>query len=179
MTYSFTKATSKHVLKPATKIWAFYFVLAFGILIVFKVNLLLQIESLKESQESMKAEQELIANKTASLEKEGERLHYELGIASQITNRDEKLRTQIKNIIDMIPQGIQISEIKFDNNVLFMRGITISRELFETSLQSQLRTIYTTSNASFYELSSGWLNFESISKTADNDGLIERIDEIR
>ena len=56
-----------------------------------------------------------------------------------------------------------------------MRGITASRELFETSLQSQLRAIYTTSNASFYELPSGWLNFESISQT--DDGLIDRVDD--
>ncbi len=179
MTYSFTKATSKHVLKPVTKIWAFYFIIAFGILVVFKVNLLLQIESLKESQENMKAEQKRILKTTQSLEKEGERLHYELGVASQIKNRDEKLRTQIKNIINMIPQGIQISEIKFDNQILFIRGTTISKELFETSLQSQLRTIYSMSNASFYELPSGWLNFESISQTIGDDGLIERIDEIR
>ena len=50
MTYSFTKATSKHILKPATKIWGFYFILAFGILIGFRVHLLMQVEDLKEMQ---------------------------------------------------------------------------------------------------------------------------------
>ncbi len=179
MTYSFTKATPKRVLKPATKIWAFYFILAFGILVGFKVKLLLQIEALKETQIAAKAEQERIVQSTKALEQEGERLHYELGVAQKIANRDEKLRMQIQNIIAMIPQGVQITTIRFENNQLFMRGTTISKELFETSLQSQLRTIYARSNASFYELPSGWFNFESISQTLADDGLIERIDNIR
>ena len=179
MTYSFTKATPKHVLKPATKIWAFYFILAFGIMIAFKIQILLQIENLKETQNAAKAEQERIVQKTKSLEQESERLYYELGVTQKITNRDEKLRMQIQNIIAMIPQGVQISTIKFDNNQLFIQGTTISKELFETSLQSQLRTIYASSNASFYELPSGWFNFESISQTLSNDGLIERVDNIR
>ncbi|EEO23081.1 MAG: hypothetical protein SPJ83_06065 [Helicobacter sp.] len=178
MTYSFTKATTKHVLKPATKIWGFYFILAFGILIVFKVQLLLQVENLKETQNLAKAEQERIIQSTKNLEQESERLYYELEVAQKINVRDEKLRMQIQNIIAMIPQGVQISTIRFENNQLFMRGTTISRELFETSLQSQLRTIYARSNASFYELPSGWLNFESISQTLSDDGLIERIDNI-
>lgn len=178
MTYSFTKATSKHVLKPATKIWIFYFILAFGILIIFKVQLLLQVENLKETQELAKAEQERIIQTTKDLEQASERLYYELEVAQKINVRDEKLRMQIQNIIAMIPQGVQITTIRFENNQLFMRGITISKELFETSLQSQLRTIYASSNASFYELPSGWLNFESISQTLNDDGLVERIDEI-
>lgn len=179
MTYSFTKATSKHVLKPATKIWAFYFILAFAVMIVFKVQLLLQIENLKEVQNAAKAEQERVIQKTKSLEKESNRLYYELGVTQKIADRDKKLRMQIQNIIAMIPQGVQVSMIKFDNNQLFIQGITISKELFETSLQSQLRTIYASSNASFYELPSGWFNFESVSQTLSDDGLIERIDNIR
>lgn len=178
MTYSFTKATSKHVLKPATKIWIFYFILAFGILIIFKVQLLLQVQNLKETQELAKAEQERIIQTTKDLEQASERLYYELEVAQKINVRDEKLRMQIQNIIAMIPQGVQITTIRFENNQLFMRGTTISKELFETSLQSQLRTIYASSNTSFYELSSGWLNFESISQTLNDDGLVERIDEI-
>lgn len=179
MTYSFTKATPKHVLKPATKIWAFYFILAFGILVGFRVHILLDIEDLKEKQTLAKAEQERILAQTKDLEKEGERLHYELGVAKKITGRDEKLRKQIENIIAMIPDGVQITTIRFDNSQLFMRGKAMSRELFETSLQSQLRTIYARSNASFYELPSGWVNFESVSQTLGDDGLIDRIDEIR
>lgn len=175
MTYSFTKATSKHILKPATKIWGFYFILAFGILIGFRVHLLMQVEDLKEMQNILKAEQEQIVETTDSLIKEGERLYYELGVTTKIKQRDEKLRQQIENILNMIPDKVAISEIRFENNRLFMRGITASRELFETSLQSQLRAIYTTSNASFYELPSGWLNFESISQT--DDGLIDRVDD--
>lgn len=179
MTYSFTKATPKHVLKPATKIWAFYFILAFGILVGFRVHILLDIEDLKEKQALAKAEQERILAQTKNLEKEGERLHYELGVAKKIAGRDEKLRKQIENIIAMIPAGVKITTIRFENNQLFMRGEAMSRELFETSLQSQLRTIYARSNANFYELPSGWVNFESISQTLGDDGLIDRIDEIR
>ena len=115
---------------------------------------------------------------TKNLEQESERLYYELEVAQKINVRDEKLRMQIQNIIAMISQGVQISTIRFENNQLFMRGTTISRELFETSLQSQLRTIYARSNASFYELPSGWLNFKFISQTLSDDGLIERIDNI-
>lgn len=178
MTYSFTKPTSKHVLKPATRIWGFYFILAFSILIVFKVQLLLQVENLKATQNELKEEQDKIIQSTKNLEKESDRLYYELEVTQKIDIRDEKLRMQIQNIINMIPQGVQITTIRFDNNELFMRGTTISKELFETSLQSQLRTIYARSNASFYELPSGWLNFESISQTLSDDGLIERIDNI-
>ncbi|RDU66366.1 hypothetical protein CQA53_03865 [Helicobacter didelphidarum] len=178
MTYSFTKATSKHVLKPATKIWGFYFILAFGILIAFKVHLLTEIEESKATQDAMKIEQERIVTTTNNLVKEGERLHYELGVTAKIKDRDEKLRTQIENILFMIPENVVIDEIRFENNSLFMRGITTSKELFETSLQSQLRAIYSTSNASFYQLPSGWYNFESISKTSQDDGLTNRVDEI-
>ncbi|RDU60077.1 hypothetical protein [Helicobacter sp. MIT 14-3879] len=176
MTYSFTKPTSKHVFKLATKIWIFYFIVAFGILISFKVLLLLQIEELKEEQEAMKIEQEHIKQTTEKLSKEGERLHYELGVVTQVKNRDEKLRQQIENILNMIPDQVAISEIKFENNRLFIRGITSSKEVFETSLQSQLRAIYSSSEANFYQLSSGWFNFESISQTDKDNGLIERIE---
>ena len=66
MTYSFTKATTKHVLKPATKIWGFYFILAFGILIVFKVQLLLQVRESKRNTESSKGR----ARKNSAINKE-------------------------------------------------------------------------------------------------------------
>lgn len=175
MTYSFTKPTSKHVLKPATKAWIFYFILAFCVLVGFKIKLGLQIEELQATQQRLKAEQESIVAKTDSLVKQGERLHYELGVTTAIKDHDEKLRQQIQNILDMIPEKVAIHEIKFENNRLFMRGITASKELFETSLQSQLRAIYTTSNATFYELPSGWYNFESVSITDDANALDNRI----
>ena len=98
-------------------------------------------------------------------------------IAKKIKNRDEKLRVQIENILRMIPDKVQISEIEFDNQVLTMRGIAASRELFKTSLESQLRAIYNTSDTTFYELPSGWVNFESVSRTSANDGLINRIEQ--
>ncbi|RDU72504.1 hypothetical protein CQA66_04100 [Helicobacter aurati] len=175
MTYSFTKPTTKHIFKLATKIWVFYIGVALGILIYFRVFLLLQIEDLKEEQELMKIEQEYIKKANDTLTKEGERLYYELDVVSQIKNHDEKLRTQIQNILNMIPNQVAISEIKFENNRLFIRGITASKELFETSLQSQLRAVYSKSEASFYELPSGWYNFESVSQTSDDDGLLQRI----
>ena len=174
MTYSFTKPTSKHILKAATKIWGFYFILAFGILSVFRIHLLQEVDESKIMQEAMKAEQERVVNSTNNLVKESERLYYELGVTKEIKERDEKMRLQIENILNMIPQDVVISEIRFENNSLFMRGQTTSQELFETSLQSQLRAIYSKSDATFYQLPSGWLNFESISQTTE--GLTERID---
>ena len=104
MTYSFTKPTSKHILKAATKIWGFYFILAFGILSVFRIHLLQEVDESKIMQEAMKAEQERVVNSTNNLVKESERLYYELGVTKEIKERDEKMRLQIENILNLIPQ---------------------------------------------------------------------------
>lgn len=176
MTYSFTKPTSKHIFKPVTKIWGFYFAISFGILIGFNIFLSAQIEGLKEQREIMKLEQEHVRLSTEALVREGERLNYELGVIKYVRNKDDKLRKQIENILNMIPNQVAISEIKFENNRLFMRGIAASKEVFETSLESQLRSIYSKSESSIYALPSGWYNFESISQTSEGDGLLQRID---
>ncbi|STQ85276.1 hypothetical protein LS73_001320 [Helicobacter muridarum] len=174
MKYSFTKPISKHIFKLATKVWVFYFIVAFGILMYFRVILILQIEDLKEDQELMRVEQEHIKRSTEALAKEGERMYYELDVITQVKNQDEKLRQQIGNILNMIPAQVAISEIRFDNDRLFMRGLTSSKEIFETSLQSQLRAVYSKSESNFYELPSGWYNFESVSQTMEGDGLLQR-----
>lgn len=174
MKYSFTKPISKHIFKLATKIWVFYFIVAFGILMYFRVVLVLQTEDLKEDQELMRVEQEYIKQLNNVLAKENERLYYELDVITQIKDQDEKLRQQIRNILNMIPEQVEIHEIRFDNNRLFIRGLTSSKEIFENLLQSQLRAVYSKSESSFYELPSGWYNFESISQTAENDGLLQR-----
>lgn len=176
MTYSFTKPVSKHVLKPATKIWAFYFVVAFAILFYFRIHLIEQTDESKALQDSMKAQQDKIVKSTNDVVEESKRLYYELGVTTKVKERDLKLRMQIENILAMIPDNVVVEEIRFTNNSLYMKGQTISQELFETSMQGQLRAIYSSSNASFYQLPSGWYNFESISKTTD--GLEDRVDTI-
>ncbi|PAF48792.1 hypothetical protein BKH43_07770 [Helicobacter sp. 13S00401-1] len=176
MTYSFTKAKSKSVLKIATKIWIPYIIVSVIILLAFKFILDLQILNLQKNYEHIRqAETKTLAN-ISKLQSAEERLEYEGGFIKNIDLKDAKLTKAFLGILNLIPSQIRISEIKVSGGEVFIKGITPSKELFLNSLQTQLKSIFDDSKSSFVELGSGWYNFESVSTLKNNISLQERIE---
>ncbi|PAF43284.1 hypothetical protein [Helicobacter sp. 11S02629-2] len=177
MTYSFTKAKSKSVLKLATKIWIPYIIVAIVILFAFKFVLGIQTLALQKDYERIRHADAQTLSNISKLQHAEDRLAYEGQFIKDIDLKDAKLTKAFLGILNLIPSQIRISEIKISGGEVFIKGITPSKELFLNSLQTQLKSIFDNSKSSFVELGSGWYNFESVSTLRNNANFQNRIED--
>lgn len=82
-------------------------------------------------------------------------------VAQHIFTRNSVLKDSIKNLFDLIPNTITLSEAQIMNNALILTGITPNQDVYNFMLQAPLRSIFNKTYSSFYPAQNGWLNFVS------------------
>ncbi len=81
--------------------------------------------------------------------------------AEQIYTSNTVLQESIKNLFDLVPERITLSQAKLDKNSLILYGITPSKDVYEFMLHAPLRSIFHRTYSSFYPLENGWYHFVS------------------
>ena len=101
------------------------------------------------------------------------RLKERSATANEIFTSNEILKQSLKNLFDLVPDSITLNEILMQKNSLIIKGVTPSRDVYDMLLSAPLKSIFTTSNTSFFQLENGWLNFVSTSKIDNPEGYNE------
>lgn len=112
-----------------------------------KIQMLSQNEQLQKDIKTTKS-------KIAVVEKQS-------SVAQHIFTRNGVLRDSIKNLFDLIPNTITLSEAQITSNALILSGITPNQDVYNFMLQAPLRSIFHRTYSSFYPAQNGWLNFVS------------------
>ncbi|RDU59318.1 hypothetical protein CQA63_07225 [Helicobacter marmotae] len=164
MIYSFIRPKPKSIFKRYTKIWFAYSVLAVLCVLCF-AKILEQQESAKIKEQARIQEQIQYTKLKAIVVKDYiERLDYEVKIGKELQLQNQMLKDGLSNLLKLIPDQITTRSIELDYNMLILKGLTPSKEVYKFLLEAPLRAVFTQTKVEFYPLVSGWFNFMSISK---------------
>ncbi len=81
--------------------------------------------------------------------------------SEQIYTSNTILKESIKNLFDLVPERITLSQAKLDKDMLVLYGVTPNKDIYEFMLHAPLRSIFHRTYSSFYPLENGWYSFVS------------------
>jgi len=122
----------------------------------------------------------LVAQKIVSLETDNIKLQEEIKLieteakkAEQISTENTVLKESIRNLFDLIPDGITLSKAELDRKSLILYGTTPNKEIYEYMLHAPLKSIFNRTYSSFYPIENGWYRFVSSNYLDDEEMTIE------
>jgi len=162
--YSFTKANKKPFFAEDTKLWLIFIFAISALMIFFSLFLLTKSYFYKNDISEFKVQISKnnkkitdFSNKIIFIKKEKE-------LNTQISVNNELLKDGVKNLLDLIPDPITLTNIKISKNSLFIYGVTPSKEIYNVLLLPPLKSIFNITITNFYQMDNGWYKFESINK---------------
>lgn len=168
--YSFIKPQKKPIFSLFSKIWMLF--ISTVVLLFAAVNLFVELKSgsLRNETQISKQKQDQIKEQIKQTDELTELLKQRRDSANEILASNAVLKQSVRNLLDLVPSSITLNEIAMDKNSLVVKGTTPSRDVYNMLLATPLKSIFNTSNTSFYQLDSGWLNFISTNKTDSLEG---------
>ncbi len=91
--------------------------------------------------------------------------------AEQVATANTVMKESIKNLFDLVPDRIVLSEADLKERSLVLYGITPNKEVYEFMLQAPLRSIFHRTYSSFYPMENGWYRFVSTNFLEDEEVL--------
>ncbi|EAJ6150567.1 MULTISPECIES: hypothetical protein [Campylobacter] len=180
MRYSLIKPKTKPIFNLFTRIWIYFtsisvaLIFLLFIILVFKnYSTRLQLDNKKE--ELIQTITQINAGKIKYKEllRQNDKVELILGSLTK-ENREGKNKTLLKsiqNLFALVPKDISLDEVLMENNSLILRGITPSKEMFALLLETPLRSIFSSSQVSYYQLENGWYRFVSVNITIPEENL--------
>ena len=168
--YSFIKLQKKPIFSLFSKIWMLF--ISTIVLLFAAVNLFVELKSgsLRNETQISKQKQDQIKEQIKQTDELTALLKQRRDSANEILASNAVLKQSVRNLLDLVPSSITLNEIAMDKNSLVVKGTTPSRDVYNMLLATPLKSIFNTSNTSFYQLDSGWLNFISTNKTDSLEG---------
>ena len=168
--YSFIKPQKKPIFSLFSKIWMLF--ISTVVLLFAAVNLFVELKSssLRNETQISKQKQDQIKEQIKQTDELTALLQQRRDSANEILASNAVLKQSVRNLLDLVPSSITLNEIAMDKNSLVVKGTTPSRDVYNMLLATPLKSIFNTSNTSFYQLDSGWLNFISTNKTDSLEG---------
>ncbi|MCI7023632.1 MAG: hypothetical protein MR964_05380 [Campylobacter sp.] len=167
LTYSFIKPKLKPILSLFSLIWIS--LIGFISVVCLIVNFSIKILSynLKEATNENQVSYDEYNRRIAIIKEHIKNLSEQQDEIESILATNQALKRSLQNIYDIVPDTVTLDFVKLDKNSLEIRGQTPSKEAFTLLMEAPLKSIFTKTKTTFYQLPNGWLNFSSISTSED------------
>ena len=173
MSHSLITPRKKPIFSLFSKIWISFIGIVFALFVFLNLFFVFKNYTLKNDVESAKANYADITKEIEKLDEITVRLKERSAAANEIFTSNEILKQSLKNLFDLVPDSITLNEILMQKNSLIIKGVKPSRDVYDMLLSAPLKSIFTTSNTSFFQLENGWLNFVSTNKIDNPEGYNE------
>lgn len=161
MRRSFIKPRSKSLITPQLRLVLFFFTMTLFMLISTYAFLSYKSYSFSQKRDQAALEIRDINQSLAAFDTEIAFIERESTQAEQIYTSNTVLKESIKNLFDLVPDRITLTQAKLDKNALILYGITPNKDVYEFMLHAPLRSIFHRTYSSFYPLENGWYRFVS------------------
>ncbi|WP_104751198.1 hypothetical protein [Helicobacter salomonis] len=161
MRFSYSKPHGKHMVRPHTKIWVFYMLLAVGLSVLMARFLDREIVASSHQSEITLIESSIYGHVSERLKDRRKEIEKKVEETAHRAVYTTNIRDAIKGILEIIPDSITIQSITIDYSSLVVKGVVPSKEAFQLSLQQRLNSIFENSQVAFYPMGNGWLRFVS------------------
>lgn len=173
MIYSFIKPKLKPLISQLSKIWLIFIGFIVVIMLVFDIFAIIRTSFLNSGVKDFILTQEDISKEKTSIDGKIEKLLAEKNAVEGIYASNDILKKSLKNLFDLVPDQITLSKVQMDKNSLILYGSTPSKDTYNFLLASPLRSIFNTTNTTFYQNKKGWYRFVSTNKINNPDGFNE------
>ncbi|MEF3192354.1 MAG: hypothetical protein K6347_07410 [Campylobacterales bacterium] len=168
MKYSFTKARSKKLLKTDTKLWILFFVTVMTMLGGFHTYIRYQQAHANEWIEELAQTTRVTQERIKKVEREIQQVTKEAELADKVVTHNTIMIDSLRNLFDLIPDEIVLTKVVMEPRTLVLYGSAPSKEVYDYLLYPPLKSIFTTTQTSFYRAGSR-VHFVSISKLEGED----------
>lgn len=169
MRLSFTESRPKSFLELNTKIWiavtasAVVFMIVFDLFIANKIDDMVAKKTVVEQERAEFAKSIDATNKTLEL------LAQEKESGSSALSSNTALKESLINLFALVPDQITLNSIELHSDMLVLKGITPSKDIYTFLLSVPLKSVFSESEVSFYQTSDSWYNFVSVNKLKEQN----------
>ena len=156
MRFSFIAPEPRPLISIFSKIWLSLISFVFVALLATNFFILYKKYSIEKNINFLSNEQKELSQKIVTTDEISAKLAVQIESANDILTSNSILKQSLHNLFDLI-----------------IRGITPTKDVFNQLLASPLRSIFTTSNTSFYQSKNGWYGFISTNKIDNSEGYNE------
>jgi len=167
--YSFTKPKIKPFFSEDTKLWLIFISAVTCLIIGF--SMFLMIQAYINIKNTKKLQSQITQNNITikKFEKKIDFINKEKTLYTNITVNNQLLKDGVKNLLDLIPDPITLTNIKVEKNSLIIYGITPTKSVYNILLLPPLKSIFTQTSTNFYQMDNGWYRFESINTLKEEE----------
>lgn len=173
MKYSIKDCKQKPFINTFNKLCFGFYVVIIGLIIVATqyVSFYL-INEVNNEIKSKNLQVEDILKNTKQLELNLEKEKKYIELINDIKASNINLKKSIKNILELVPDDIVLSEIILNKNDLLISGYTPSKESYNAVFAKALNSIFNTTNTKFIKNKNGY-NFVSTNIIKNSEGFNE------
>ena len=173
MRLSFIAPRPKPFLSFFSKMWLSFIGLMSGLMLMFNFYLVIEMNSFKTGMVDLTKERERLEGRIDEDDELIGSILRQKALSEEIFSNNTLLKESMKNLFDLVPDQITLKKVQMERNSLVLYGISPTQDSFNFLLAAPLKSIFHTSNTTFYLTKEGWYNFVSINKIIGEDGIRE------
>lgn len=161
MRYSYIKPRKKSILTPEIRLVLTFFSMSIFMLVATYGFLLYKDAMFIKYKLDIENEKIMLQSNIKDMEDKISLIEKQSNLSQVVFTKNSVLRDSIKNLFDLVPQRITLSEAKLLHNGLILYGITPNKDVYNFMLHAPLKSIFHKTYSSFYPAKGGWLRFVS------------------
>ncbi len=173
MKQSFIAPRKKHFVSLFSKLWIAFISLMALFMFIFNGYIAIEIQSFKEGIVALTQERESLEHKIDEDDESIGLILRQKALSEEIFSNNTLLKESMKNLFDLVPDQITLKKVEMDRNSLVLYGVTPTQDAFNFLLAAPLKSIFHTSQTTFYLTPQGWYNFVSTNKIIVEEGMRE------
>ncbi|ARU47718.1 hypothetical protein FA592_09760 [Sulfurospirillum diekertiae] len=173
MRLSFIAPRAKPFFSLFSKMWLVFISLMSCFMIIFNFYIVIEMSSFKHGVVDLTKEREMLEKKIDEDDESIGLILRQKAISEEIFSNNTLLKESMKNLFDLVPDQITLNKVQMERNSLILYGVSPTQDTFNFLLAAPLKSIFHTSNTTFYLTKEGWYNFVSINKILGEDGFRE------
>ncbi|AFL67795.1 hypothetical protein [Sulfurospirillum barnesii] len=170
---SFIAPRPKPFLSLFTKLWLVFISLMSLFMVIFNFYIVFEMQTFKQEIISLTHERERLEVKIDEDDSAISSVLRQKALSEEIFSNNTLLKDSMKNLFDLVPDQITLKKVEMERNALIIYGVSPTQDTFNFLLATPLKSIFHTSQTSFYLTKEGWYNFVSINKIINEEGLRE------
>ena len=140
---------------------------------MFNFYIVFEIHSFKKGMAELTQEREMLEQKIDEDDLLLGSILRQKALAEEIFSNNTLLKDSMNNLFDLVPDQITLKKVEMERNSLILYGVSPTQDAFNFLLAAPLKSIFHTSQTSFYLTKEGWYNFVSTNKIIEEDGYSE------
>lgn len=170
---SFIAPRPKPFLSLFSKMWIVFIALMSLFMLMFNFYIVFEMRSFKQGIIDLTKEREMLEVKIDENDAMIGSILRQKALAEDIFSNNTLLKDSMNNLFDLVPDQITLKKVEMERNSLILYGISPTQDAFNFLLAAPLKSIFHTSQTTFYLTKAGWYNFVSINKIMSEDEIRE------